>query len=173
MVRQKVFFVATAGPSGTINLSPRGLDCFRILSKKKIAWVDYPGSGNETARHLEERSDITVMFCDLEGTDRIVRLFGTGRAVLPDSAEYPKLLQSMQLAPDTVIRQIFVVDIKLTQSSCGTGVPVYSYQSEGPLLDNWHKVEAAGKFKNTVERLHARPRPIEALKQKESPEDAQ
>ena len=46
-----MFFVATAplSPQGRVNLSPKGLDTFRILSPKRVAYLDLTGSGNETA----------------------------------------------------------------------------------------------------------------------------
>ena len=50
---QKMFFVATAPKNGKINLSPKGLDdTFKIIDENKILWLNYFGSGNETAAHL-------------------------------------------------------------------------------------------------------------------------
>ncbi|MEP5240620.1 MAG: pyridoxamine 5'-phosphate oxidase family protein, partial [Flavobacteriaceae bacterium] len=45
---QQIFFVATAASSGKVNLSPKGLDSFRILGPNKVAWLNLTGSGNET-----------------------------------------------------------------------------------------------------------------------------
>src|ERR1044072_8873061 len=55
---QHVFFVATAPLTrdGHVNLSPKGLDTFRILSPKRVAYADMTGSGNETSAHLAENS---------------------------------------------------------------------------------------------------------------------
>lgn len=60
---QALFFVGTAplGPSGHVNLSPKGLDTFRILSPNRVAYLDLTGSGNETAAHLQENGRITFM----------------------------------------------------------------------------------------------------------------
>ncbi|MGZ5791832.1 MAG: pyridoxamine 5'-phosphate oxidase family protein, partial [Croceibacterium sp.] len=45
MIRQQpVFFVATAAQDARINLSPKGYDVFRILSPKRVAWLDLGGS---------------------------------------------------------------------------------------------------------------------------------
>jgi predicted pyridoxine 5'-phosphate oxidase superfamily flavin-nucleotide-binding protein len=49
---QKIFFVGTARASGTINVSPKGMDTFRIVKNNKIVWLNLTGSGNETAAHL-------------------------------------------------------------------------------------------------------------------------
>ena len=44
---QKVFFVATTPKNGRINLSPKGMDSFRIINKKSVQWLSVTGSGNE------------------------------------------------------------------------------------------------------------------------------
>ena len=49
---QPMFFTATAASDGRINLSPKGLDSFRILSPSKVAYLDLAGSGDETHAHL-------------------------------------------------------------------------------------------------------------------------
>jgi hypothetical protein len=38
--QQHIFFVATAPLSakGRVNVSPKGLDCFRVLSEKQVAY---------------------------------------------------------------------------------------------------------------------------------------
>src|SRR2546421_12870365 len=65
---QRVFFVATAPLSadGHVNLSPKGLDTFRILSPKRVAYADMTGSGNETSAHVAENARITLMFCGFD-----------------------------------------------------------------------------------------------------------
>src|SRR3546814_12655116 len=50
---QPVFFTATAAAEGRINLSPKGYaDSFKILSERRVAYLDLGGSGNETHAHL-------------------------------------------------------------------------------------------------------------------------
>jgi hypothetical protein len=62
---QHVFFVASAplDAAGHVNLSPKGLDTFRILAPTKVAYVDFNGSGVETIAHLKENGRIVLMFC--------------------------------------------------------------------------------------------------------------
>ena len=163
ILAQKLFFVGSAGPEGTVNVSPRGHECFRILNDNQVAWIDYPGSGNETALHLKELNRITIMFCDLVGTAQIVRLFGTGRSVLPEDTEFQSLLEEMGFEFDPVIRQIFVVDVQLTSNSCGSGVPVFEYKEEGTLVEKWQKREKAGQFKEVFEKVASLPRPKDVL----------
>ena len=159
---QRLFFVATAGPAGPINVSPRGHDCLRILDDQRLAWVDYPGSGNETAECLAESDRITLLFCDLEGTAYTVRIFGRGRAVLPEDSEFEALLDSMRIDPDPIIRQIFVVEVLLTSNSCGSGVPVFDFKSDGNLVKKWRKTSQAGRLEDMQRRIEL-PRPGDVL----------
>jgi Pyridoxamine 5'-phosphate oxidase len=62
---QKMFFTASAPTSGRINLSPKGIDSFRVFDNKTVGYMDLTGSGNETAAHLYENGRLTVMFCSL------------------------------------------------------------------------------------------------------------
>src|SRR5438132_12708346 len=87
---QHMFFVASAplNGSGHVNLSPKGLDCFRILSPTQVAYLDLTGSGNETSAHILENGRITLMFCAFDGPPNILRLYGKGCTVLPGSPEW-------------------------------------------------------------------------------------
>ncbi|MBI5959689.1 MAG: pyridoxamine 5'-phosphate oxidase family protein [Chloroflexi bacterium] len=134
---QHLFFVATAPLSdeGHINLSPKGLDCFRILSENQVAYLDLVGSGNETSAHLLENSRITLMFCALNDAPMILRLYGQGRVVLPGNTQWDDLISHFPFY--TGIRQIVVADIDRVQTSCGFGVPLYDYQGERDALPRW------------------------------------
>ncbi len=83
--KQHLFFVATAPLSGDgrVNLSPKGLDCFRVLSEQQVGYMDLISSGNETSAHTLENGRISFMFCSFEGGPLILRLYGKGFAVLP------------------------------------------------------------------------------------------
>jgi hypothetical protein len=50
-----------------VNLSPKGLDSFRILGEREVAYLDYPGSGVETIAHLRDNGQIALMFCSFAG----------------------------------------------------------------------------------------------------------
>jgi hypothetical protein len=75
---QHMVFVATAptDTSGHVNLSPKGLDTFRVLGPRSVAYLDYVGSGAETIAHLRDNGRIVFMFCAFQGPPRIVRLHG-------------------------------------------------------------------------------------------------
>ena len=134
---QHIFFVGTAPRTddGHINVSPKGLDCFRVLGPNRVAYLDLTGSGNETAAHLQENGRITFMFCAVEGAPRILRLYGTGRAVLPQDDEWEALIAQFPEFPG--VRQIIVGEIVAVQSSCGFAVPLYDYVGEREALLKW------------------------------------
>ena len=79
--RQQMFFHATAPNQGRINLSPKGLDTFRVLSNKRVAYLDLTGSECETAAHLAENGRLTIMFCSFAEKPLILRLYGRGSVV--------------------------------------------------------------------------------------------
>ena len=134
---QHLFFVSTAplSPTGHINLSPKGLDTFQILSPTRVAYLDLTGSGNETSAHLQENERITFMFCAFQGAPRILRLYGSGRTVLPTHGDWPMLSEYFSDMPGT--RQIILADIERVQTSCGSGVPFYQHQGQRETLVEW------------------------------------
>jgi hypothetical protein len=139
---QPVFFVATAplAEAGHVNLSPKGLDSFRVLSPTRVAYLDLTGSGNETSAHLAENGRVTFMFCAFQGAPRILRLFGRGRTVLPGDEEWGVL---RPLFPDFPgVRQIVAADVTRVQTSCGFGVPRMEFAGERDQLPRW--AEAKG-----------------------------
>ncbi|CAL1519317.1 pyridoxamine 5'-phosphate oxidase family protein [Chitinophaga sp. MM2321] len=134
---QKMFFVGTAPLSadGHVNLSPKGLDSFRVLSPNRIAYMDIVGSGNETSAHVRENGRITFMFCAFEGAPNILRLYGDGYTVLPGDPEWESLSAHFELQLAT--RQIVVATIHKVQTSCGFGVPLYHYTGERDHAAKW------------------------------------
>src|SRR5688572_11549553 len=118
ILRQHVFFVGTAplDGGGRINVSPKGMDTFRILSPARVAYLDLTGSGNETSAHLRENGRITLMFCAFEAKPMILRIYGRGRTVLPDEREWEELAP---LFPKLAgARQIVAAEVTSVQTSC-------------------------------------------------------
>ncbi len=145
--QQHIFFVATAplSANGRVNLSPKGLDCFRVLSEKKVAYMDLISSGNETSAHTLENGRITIMFCSFEGSPNILRLYGKGFAVLPGTEDWNIYAPHFKIYPST--RQIIVANIDMVQTSCGFGVPMFNYEGERDIHFEW-------AFKKGKEGLH-------------------
>jgi hypothetical protein len=135
--RQHVFFVGTApaAAEGHLNISPKGLDTFRILGPSMVAYLDLTGSGIETVAHVRENGRITIMFCAFEGSPLILRLHGRGRVVEPGDPEWEELRAEFPLQPGA--RSVVVVDVNRIADSCGFGVPVYEYRQERTQLTNY------------------------------------
>jgi len=152
--KQKMFFTATAplGSEHHVNLSPKGLDSFKVLSPNKVGYMDLVGSGNETSAHLLENGRITFMFCAFAGPPNILRLYGRGYTVLPDDAEWAALAPHFTITLST--RQIIVAAISKVQTSCGFSVPLYDYSGERDHAQKWAEkkgpdgLEAYKKEKN-------------------------
>jgi hypothetical protein len=137
IAQQHLFFVATAPLSadGHINLSPKGYDSFRILSRTQVAYLDLTGSGNETSAHLLENGRITFMFCSFDTAPRVLRLYGRGRTILPETPEWEQFAPHFQMIPGA--RQIIVADIERVYTACGFAVPLMEYQGERDTLIHW------------------------------------
>ncbi len=140
---QHVFFVATAPLSGegNLNLSPKGLDSFRILGPRTVAYLDLIGSGVETIAHLKENGRIVMMFCAFEGPPKIVRLHGRGRVVEPQSSEFSSLVT--QFPEYESMRAIIVVDVTRVSDSCGFGVPLLKFEGDRNQLFAWAQRKGA------------------------------
>ena len=142
---QQMFFVATAPreESAHLNISPKGLDTFRVLDAQTVCYLDYVGSGAETIAHLRENGRIVIMFCAFQGPPNIVRLHGRGDVIEPQDLEYAAL---RPLFPSTVgVRAIIRVRVDRLSDTCGFGVPLYTYEGQRSQLTDWagHKGEPA------------------------------
>jgi pyridoxamine 5'-phosphate oxidase-like protein len=154
--QQRLFFVATAplAAEGLVNCSPKGLDSFRILGPREVAYQDLTGSGIETVAHLRENGRIVFMFCAFTGPPRIVRLHGTGEVIIPGSPDYEKL---QPLFPDnSSARAIVHVRLVRISTSCGYGVPRYDYAGERDTLVRWAESKGADRLKQYRRENNAR-----------------
>ncbi len=135
--RQHIFFAATAplSPSGHVNCSPKGGDCFRVLGPMEVAYLDYTGSGAETAAHLRENGRIVLMFCAFEGMPNVVRLHGQGEALTKDDAGYEALTALFPANPGT--RAVVRISVSRVSTSCGFSVPLMDFCAQRDTLDRW------------------------------------
>ena len=156
--KQPVFFVATAAEDARINLSPKGYDAFRVISPNRVAYLDLGGSGNETHAHLTADGRITLMFCNFDRPALILRIYGRGRAVLPQDEGWAELSAHFDLMPGT--RQIFDIAVESVQTSCGWGVPFMDYREERGTL---RKAHAQSDPDQWVEKMQGRTRSIDGL----------
>ncbi len=130
--KQKMFFISTAPTSeGEVNVSPKGYDTLRIINENRIIYLDYYGSGNETANHINENNRVTFMWCSFEEEPVILRAYGRGRVLAKETADFDGIYEEyFSEYPQKLVRQIFDVDIHKVQTSCGWAVPYMEYKGE-------------------------------------------
>jgi len=128
ITRQHVFFVGTAAKDGRVNLSPKGADTLRIVDDHHIRWLSLTGSGNETAGHIRQQNRITLMFCAFEGDALILRVYGKARVIHPRDKDWADAISDFP--PFAGSRQVFDVAIEGVQTSCGTGVPLMTFDRD-------------------------------------------
>lgn len=132
---QQLFFTASAIATGRINLSPKGVDSFRVLNRNTVAYLDLTGSGNETSAHLSVDPRITVMFCSFGPKPLIMRIYGKGEVVRPGDDDWVMLSANFNVLPGT--RQIIQIQVESVQTSCGMGVPEYEFTTHRDSLIQW------------------------------------
>ena len=143
---QKMFFTATAPNQGRINLSPKGIDTFRCLDNKTVAYLDLTGSGNETSAHIQQNGRMTIMFCSYTVKPLILRLYGQGEVVRIGSEKWDNLIPNFMR--DFGERQIIMLHIESLQTSCGFGVPIYELVEERDTLIDWAEGKDEEKLKD-------------------------
>ena len=158
IAKQPVFFIATAAEGARINLSPKGMDCFRVLGPNRVAYLDVGGSGNETHAHLAADGRATIMFCAFDRAALILRVYARGRAVLPQDADWEALATHFDLLPGT--RQIFEFEVDSVQTSCGWGVPYMTFDRERQTLSKYHSADDPEK---RLRKLADRTKSIDGL----------
>ncbi len=132
---QKIFFVGTATADSRVNISPKGMDTLRVLGANRVAWLNVTGSGNETAAHVQQNPRMTLMFCAFDGQPHILRLYATAKVIHPRDPAWHELLPLFTPPPGA--RQIFDLAVDLVQTSCGFGVPYFTYVGEREDLTEW------------------------------------
>lgn len=141
---QKMFFVGTAAEEGRVNISPKGIDTFRVLGKNKIVWLNLTGSGNETAAHLLKNNRMTIMFCAFEGKPLILRLYGKAKIYHKRDQEFDNYLSLFP--PVAGSRQIIEMEVDLVQTSCGFAVPFMDFKEERTTLNTWAEKQGNDKI---------------------------
>ena len=150
--RAALFFIGSADPGlmagdgnvGPVNISPKGGVPLRVISDREVAYLDYPGSGNETARHAARGGPVTVMICSFEAEDAaIVRLYGRAAVTPMDKSPLASLLLAKPAAElVSRPRQVITVQVESTMTSCGYGVPVMEIVRERKKVDRGRSYKA-------------------------------
>lgn len=137
-----VFFVATAPGDGHVNVSPKGYDTFRVIDATRVAYLDLTGSGAETIAHLRDNGRITIMVCAFEGPPNVVRLYGTGRVVVPGDHDFDELASLWEPIPGA--RAVIDIALQRTSTSCGYSIPFMDYAGERDRLIEWAEAKSDG-----------------------------
>jgi hypothetical protein len=154
ILKQKIFFVGTAANKGRVNVSPKGMDSFRVMGSNKIVWLNLTGSGNETAAHLIRNNRMTILFCAFEEKPLILRLYGTARAYHKRDEIFHKYID---MFPKIVgARQIMEMEVDLVQTSCGFAVPFMDFKEERTQLKFWAEKQGEEKLEAYREEKNSR-----------------
>jgi hypothetical protein len=135
-----IFFIASVHPhlepgpdgQGPLNLSPKGGVPLHVIDEHRVAYLDYRGSGNETARHAAADGPVTVMVMSIDGEDAaIVRIYGRARITpIDESPLAERLLARPAESIGLPQRHIVEIDVESTATSCGYGVPVLEFRAD-------------------------------------------
>lgn len=143
--QQHLFFIGTAADEGRVNISPKGMDTFRVITPTKVVWLNLTGSGNETAAHLIKNNRMTIMFCSFEKKPMILRLYGSAKIFHNQDTIYNDYID---LFPEIAgSRQIITMDIDLVQTSCGYAVPFMDFNQERTQLKSWAEKQGEDRLK--------------------------
>ena len=146
ILEQKLFFVGTAADKGQVNISPKGMDSFRVITPNKIVWLNLTGSGNETAAHLIKNNRMTILFCSFEEKPLILRLYGKAKIFHKRDEAYHNYID---LFPKNAgSRQIIVMEVEQVQTSCGYAVPFMEFKAERTQLNSWAEKQGEERIKN-------------------------
>ena len=146
IANQALFFVGTAplADDGHVNVSPKGpIGSLRVLDENTVAYLDVIGSGAETIAHLRENGRIVIMLCAFDGPPRILRLHGSGEALMPGDPRYDALLERCAFEEPAIPesrRAVVLVDVTRVADSCGYGVPLMRFAGPRP-----HAAKSAAK----------------------------
>ena len=133
--QQKIFFVGTAAATGKVNISPKGGDSLMVLSPSQVVWFNVTGSGNETSAHVQMSPRMTLMFCSYDGAPLILRVYGVAKVIHKTDPLWDSYINLF--ASNISARQLYLLDIELVLSSCGTVVPLFDYVQDRTEMNAW------------------------------------
>ena len=149
--KQHVFFVASSSGK-EVNLSSKGYNSLKVLNPNQLLFLDFPGSGNRTARDIENNGEVTVMFNSFEPDEaKILRTFCKGKIISKNHPDFTKFAKIFQVE-EKYIRQFFILDIYAVETSCGDAVPIMKFEKRRDgLFDCVQKMEKTNKLEKYIE----------------------
>jgi hypothetical protein len=133
---QKLFFISSCS-NEEVNLSPKGYDSIKVLDNNKLVMIDYPGSGNRTARDIENGGKITLLFTSFDAIPRNLNIFAKGKMINKNHTQWNEMISHFELESKQAIRQIFIFNVLKIENSCGMSVPCYEFKSHRNDLKQW------------------------------------
>ena len=134
---QMMFFAATAGPEGRVNMAPKDAPSLRVMGPNRIVWVNLTGAENETGAHLAASPRMTLMWCSFAKKPIILRAYGKAELIHPRDQSWSDLIGLFP--PRHGSRQIIDLTVELVLKSCGFGVPLYDFVSHRDTLRLWEE----------------------------------
>jgi hypothetical protein len=130
---QHLYFTATATgvPGSRVNVSPKGVMETMSVTRDRVRYLDFFGSGIETVAHVNHDRRVLIFVCGLMGDRRIVRVYCRGRVVQRDESEYVELRALFDIPEHmrTSERCIFDLEIEEVEDSRAP-LPVLRYEDE-------------------------------------------
>ncbi len=133
--KQKMFVIGSTGAKGFINVSPKGMDSFKIVNENTVVWMNHTGSGNETSAHVQENGRMTIMFNSFDKVPMILKLYDKATVIHEKDERWEEV--SSHFIEFVGARQFFELNVELVLTSCGFGVPQYKYIGERNKLQKW------------------------------------
>ena len=154
---QHLFYIASAS-GAEVNLSPRGFESAKVLDEETMIFVDFPGSGNRTARDIRAGGEVTVVFNAYSGAAQIVRLFCKGELIEKDDSFFDEYMGHFEVDVK-LVRRIVKLNIYAVESSCGMGVPKMQYQKERTGLQKWMRsMDEKGELQAYIDEHEVPPK---------------
>ena len=115
-----------------------------MIDERCVAYLDYQGSGNETARYAQAGGPVTGMVMSIREADAaIVRLYGHARiGPLDESPLASRLMESTAEEIRLAQRQVVEIAIEQTQTSCGYGIPILEFVRERTIDERGRRYKA-------------------------------
>jgi hypothetical protein len=137
IAEQELFFVATAAPTGRVNVAPKDTGSLRILGPNRVLWVNLTGAENETGAHLIESPRMTLMWCSFGRRPMILRAYGKADLIHPRDDAWQRLIA--HFTPRRGSRQLIDLTVDFVLKSCGFGVPLFDFAGERDTLRDWEE----------------------------------
>ena len=140
---QHMFFVASAptASDGHVNVSPKGMDSFRVLSPNTVAYLDVTGSGVETISHVKDNGRLVIMFCAFSGSPLTLRLHGQAEVLETGQPRFAELIDRFPDLPGR--RAIIQLNVSRVADSCGWTVPLYEHVGYRDYYDRYAEAKGA------------------------------